>query len=83
MKNLENELLYSCQVKDIRELTNSRSQSDVKRDLLRLKNLAAILEKCGFSAQRLWSRNALEEFAWIENRANTIKLPYTVNKHIQ
>ena len=74
VKNLEDELCYSCQLRDIRELTNSKSKSDVKRDLLRLKNLPARLEYCGFSIQRLWSRNAPEEFAIVENRANVIKI---------
>ena len=29
VKNLEDELCYSCQLRDIRELTNSKSKSDV------------------------------------------------------
>ena len=39
VRNLEDELKYSCGLKDIRELTGSRSESDFKRDFLRLKNL--------------------------------------------
>ena len=58
VQNLEDELCYSCRIKDIRELTRSKSQSDVKRDLLRLSNLGMRLEQSGFTIARLWARQA-------------------------
>ena len=74
VENLEDELCYSCRIKDIRELTRSKSQSDVKRDLLRLSNLGARLEETGFDIVRLWSRQAQGCFAAIENKSNRIKI---------
>ena len=74
VKNLEDELRYSCGLKDIRELTNSKSVSDVKRDLLRLNNLGARLKQSGFSIARLWLHQVPEEFAGIENNANEVKI---------
>ena len=74
VQNLEDELCYSCRIRDIRELTRSKSQSDVKRDLLRLSNLGMRLEQSGFDIARLWSRHAQAEFADIENNADRIKI---------
>ena len=74
VRNLEDELCYSCRIKDIRELTHSKSQSDVKRDLLKLSNLGMRLEQSGFDIARLWSRPAQAEFSEIENNSNRIKI---------
>ena len=74
VRNLEDELCYSCCIRDIRELTRSKSQSDVKRDLLRLNNLGVRLEQVGFDILKLWSRQAQGYFAEIENNADRIKI---------
>ena len=74
VQNLEDELCYSCRIRDIRELTRSKSWSDVKRGLLRLSSLGMRLEQSGFDIARLWSRHAQAEFADIENNADRIKI---------
>ena len=73
VKNLEDELKYACGLKDIRELTCSRSIGDFKRDFLRMKNIGQILLRAGFDIQRIWSRNATGAFAVVKNEAEKIK----------
>ena len=38
VKNLEDELIKSCNIREIKELTRSRTNSDFKRDMLRQNN---------------------------------------------
>ena len=72
VRNLEDELKYCCGLKDIRELTESRSFSDFKRDFLRMKNIGDVLMRVGFDIMRIWSRRASGVFVYVENRAEKI-----------
>lgn len=72
--SLEEELVYSCNIKEINELTQSKSNKDFKRDLLTCTNVSQRLEKCGFSLERFWSRNPPDKFSFIINGAAHIKL---------
>ena len=74
VKNLEDELCYSCGIKDIRMLTTSKSVSDFKRDFLKMRNLKVRLQEVGFERTLLWSRSPRGEFAAIKNCASKIKL---------
>ena len=74
VKNLEEELAYSCRIKQIRELTNSRTNGEFKRDLLREGNLAQKLENKGFHFERFWSRNPCIGYEGIQNEAYKIKI---------
>ena len=74
VSNLEDELEYSCtKIKDVSELTNSRSRSDFKRDFLKDKNIPVKLERADFRAERLWSRKPQGLFCDIENGADRIR----------
>ena len=74
VRNLEEELVYSCDIKKVEELTQSRSQKDYKRDLLTCSNLGTRLKKCGFSIDNFWSRNPQNDFRFFPNDASQIKL---------
>lgn len=73
VKNLEEELEYSCNIKNVRELTGSSSIKDFKRDILTCTNVGARLKKCGFSIDKFWSRNPVDLFENYMNDAAKIK----------
>ena len=72
-ENFEDELIYSCGLKDIRELTGSRTMNDFKSDFLHIGNLAQRLKTAGFDINKLWSRIPIEDFIWVENGASYVK----------
>lgn len=74
VNNLEEELLYACNIKKITELTKSDSKTNYKRDLLNCSNLAGRLSACGFNITKLWSRMPSNGFKYFGNGAEKIKL---------
>ena len=53
--NLEDELIRSCKIKQIKELTHSKSNRDFKRDFLKSTNTKSLLEQCSFEFDRIWT----------------------------
>lgn len=74
VKNLEDELICSCDIRNIRELTNSRSDREYKSDLIRITNLAERLKKCCFCKELFWSKDPDGAFKDIQNQADKIWL---------
>lgn len=74
VSSLEDELLYACNMKCIKELTCSSSKADYKKDLIACTNLNARLTKCGFDISRFWSRVPANIFQPFGNQGNKIKL---------
>ena len=74
VKNLEEELLYSCRIKNICELTNSKSNKDFKSDFIRCTNLGSRLTKCSFDLAKFWSRVPDNKFSVFGNDAKKIKI---------
>lgn len=72
--NLEGELIFSCNIKKIEDLLNSKSGRDFKRDLIRTSNLDRKLLEHQFSISRFWSRNPTWPNLDIKNQAAKIKL---------
>lgn len=74
-KNLEDELVYSCNISRIKVLTNSKSNKDFKKDFLHIsdQNAASRLEINGFDINKLWSRSPDYPYQDIQNRALLIK----------
>ncbi|MCM1192753.1 MAG: hypothetical protein NC123_00680 [Butyrivibrio sp.] len=72
--NLEDKLVYSCNIKSVRDLTGSCSVKDFKRDLLNCTNVAYRLSQCGFSIQKMWSRIPVNEFCSFPNQSDKIKV---------
>ncbi len=54
VRNLEDELIRSTDVKHIEELTNSRSADDFKSDFLKQRSCLAVLERHGFNLEKMW-----------------------------
>jgi hypothetical protein len=72
-RNLEEELVKSCNIKDIKELLNSKSKKDFKTDLIKTTNLTAKLIQKGFDINKLWIGNDFGIFTNLENRSREIK----------
>ena len=67
VKNLEEELVRACGLRDIRDLL-------FKSDLLRVTNLAGKLREHGFDIGRFWSCTPTYPYESIPNQAGRIKL---------
>jgi hypothetical protein len=76
VRNLEDELMRSCSINQIKELTGSKTNADFKRDLLKSSNLSRILLKFGFDFEKFWTQNDTNEYKEIENKSYKIKLKY-------
>lgn len=74
IQNLEDELVRSCKIKSVLELTKSKSIKDFKRDILRINNLAAKLKECEFDMGQFWILQPDGRFKGISNEAGKIKL---------
>ncbi len=74
VKNLEDELKYSCNIRKITELLNSRSVSNFKSDLIHITNLAQKLREHHFDINCFWSRHPESPYEHITNQADMIKI---------
>lgn len=71
--NLEDELMRSCNIREIKELTGSRSNSDFKNDMLKQNNFKKKLDTKYFDFNKFWSCSATNQFSYITNEAAKIK----------
>ncbi len=74
--NLEQELVRSCDIKQITELLDSKSFKDFKRDFNRTTNLSDKLRQHHFNIERFWSTPPPSPYQNIVNQAEKIKLLY-------
>lgn len=74
VKNLEDELIYSTKIKKIKDLLESKSDDDFKRDFMRCNNLIKKLEEKEFKISKLWSREATDIYKKYENKSREVKL---------
>lgn len=74
VKNMEDELKRSCNVKQIKDLTGSRSNKDFKHDFIRDGAICQKLVRRGFDFNKFWNMTADNEFSCISNDANKIKI---------
>lgn len=74
VKHLEDELVYACNIRDVKEVTHSKTKSDFKRDFIQCTNIEARLKDCGFDINKLWSRLPDNEFREFGNDAERVKL---------
>ena len=72
--NLEEELVHSCNIRQIKELLNSRSNDDFKRDVLRVTNLDAKLREHKFDIDIFWSTDPARPYQNIQNESAKVKL---------
>ena len=73
VKKLEHELVRSCNIRNIKELLNSRSAKDFKSDLLRVTNLDVKLKEHNFDINRFWSQQPYGKYQHINNNSSEIK----------
>lgn len=74
VEKLEDELVRSTSIKEIKELTKSHSNSEFKTDVLRISNLKKRMEECSFDFSKFWSCQPKNEYKNIVNEADKIKL---------
>ena len=74
VKNLEEELVRSCNIKSAQELTSSKSLTNYKRDIKNITNLDKKLKEHNFDIEKFWSKNdSAYEREGIKNEAEKIK----------
>ncbi|MGN0269488.1 MAG: hypothetical protein ACI4CX_02205 [Candidatus Weimeria sp.] len=76
VKTIEDELVYSTDIKAVTKLLPSSSNKAFKSDFNRMadRNLAAKLKSHGFDISKLWSRNPGGEFSSYYNDTGIIKI---------
>lgn len=76
VKNLEDELIRSCDIKQIKDLTGSKTNREFKHDMLSDSDLTFCkkLDQHNFDFNKFWSMNDEEEYRDIPNDAIKIKL---------
>lgn len=74
VRNLEDELKYSCNIRRITDLLNSRSASEFKSDLIHITNLGSKLKEHSFDINRFWSRQPKSPYEHITNDADKVKI---------
>lgn len=73
VKNLEDELIRACDIKQIKDLLGVESNSAYKRALLKEKNLSKKLLGHNFAITKFWCRQDEERYKGIVNAAGEIK----------
>ena len=76
VRNLEDELVRSCDIRTVMELTGSKSLADFKHDLNKEKNLGAKLTKASFDISKFYIREPYGEFSGIINNSESIKIKH-------
>lgn len=73
VKNLEDELVKSCRIRNVKELLGSKSNKEFKGDLIRVTNLANKLKSKEFDINLIWKDTPLSPYQNIKNDARKIK----------
>jgi len=73
VKNLEEEIIYSTNIKAIRQLLNSKSNKDFKTDFINCNNVLDKLTDANFDFSKFWSQSPTGVFRIFRNDSNQIK----------
>ena len=73
VKNIEDELIRSTDIKRIEELLSSKSKTDFKRDFIRERNLKQKLADHSFDLNMLWCKEPQSPFENIRNESDVVK----------
>lgn len=71
--NLEDELIRSCSIKKVSDLTRSKTEQEFKSDILRISNLKKRLEECNFTFSKFWTSNSKGCFKEFKNESGKIR----------
>ena len=74
VRNLEDELVRACNIKNIVDLTKSLTKADYKRDLINCSNLSDRLKKCKFDITKIWAEIPKNNFKKYGNDSEKIKI---------
>lgn len=72
--NLEQELVNSCNIKNITELLNSKSKTGFKNDIIHVSNLDKKLQEHEFNINVFWSKQPESPYDFIKNQSEKVKL---------
>ena len=72
--NLEDELIRSCNIKNILQLLGSKSNKEFKGDFNKVNNLNEYLIKAEFAFDKLWRKNTDGIFAGITSGLSKIEI---------
>lgn len=73
MKNLEDELCNACNIKNVKELTGTKTIQDHKKAFINSSNQSHMLKRNGFDINKLWSEVPDNAFAQFGNDSEKIK----------
>lgn len=73
VSKLEDELVRSCTIRQIKELLNSRTNGEFKHDVLGITNLDAKLRQHQFDISRFWASSPPAPYQNIPNQAAKVK----------
>ncbi len=73
VKNLEDEFVRSCDIKQIRDLTGSKTNEEFKHDMQKVNNFDVKLTQHKFDFNKFWAMEAGGVFSGIKNSAGSIK----------
>lgn len=73
VRNLEDELIRSCKIREIKELTGSKSDKKYKRDLIRQSDLSRALRRHGFNFSDFWNTMPKNSFQKFGNDSDKIR----------
>lgn len=73
VENLEDELVRSTSIREIKELTKSRTNSQFKTDVLHISNLKKRMKECSFDFSKFWSSKPKNRYKYLKNEADKIK----------
>ena len=73
VKNLEDEIVRSTDIKLIRELLPSKSTKDFKSDFIKEKNLYSKLQAKKFDYSKLWITEPDKNYSFVKNDGNKVK----------
>ena len=74
VSKLETELVRSCNIRQIKELLNSKTNEDFKRDVLRVTNLGSKLREHKFDITCFWSSKPVAPYQDVPNQSKKVKL---------
>lgn len=75
-KNLEDELVASCNIRNAIDLLGSQGRKKFKTDFIRISNLSSKLVEKGFNIEKIWLSNGTGEFVGVINQSEKIKLKH-------
>lgn len=74
VKNLEDELVRACNIRNVMDLTGTRTLHDHKRAFVNNSNQSQMLERNEFDIRKLWSKVPDNAFAQFGNDSGKIKI---------